>query len=206
MDAKDFRDGKVELLRAIKKLSPEEVERRTIRARYSSGEIEGREVPAYADEEGVDPSRNTETFAEATLRIDNERWAGVPFLLRTGKAMSENRQEIRVHFKEPRSSLFEGGSPNILTLPFEGGEVGLDINAAKDSGGLAEAKLAAELGKQELPAYAMLLLRALRGDPTFFARGDEAEESWRVVAPIMDAWKDNRPPLGEYPAGSEGPA
>jgi len=205
-----FRDKKLELLRAIKKMPSEEVEENTVRARYSSGEIEGRKVPAYSEEEGVEPSRNTETFAEATLHIENERWRGVPLLLRTGKAMAENRQEIRVHFKASQNSLFEdgessNGDPNVLTIPFDGGAVGLSVNAAKDGGGLARAEMAAEFEEQKLPAYATLLLRALRGDPTFFVRGDEAEESWRIVAPILEAWKEDRPPLREYPAGSEGP-
>lgn len=206
MEPEPFRDAKVELLRSIKRLSPEEVEKNTVRARYSSGEIGGREVPAYSEEEGVDASRDTETFAEVILHIDDERWDGIPFLLRTGKAMAKDRQEMRVHFKEPRSKLFEGGEPNVLTLPFDGTGLGLPVNVAKDNGGIAAARLAAELGGQELPPYAMLLLRALRGDPTFFARGDEAEESWRVVEPIMAAWGENRPPLREYPAGSQGPS
>lgn len=205
MEPEPFRDAKLEILRSIKKLSPEEVEANTVRARYASGEIEGREVPAYADEEGVDASRNTETFAEAILRIDNERWEGVPFHLRTGKAMARDRQEMRVYFKDSRSNLFEGGEPNMLTIPFDGAEVGLSVNAMEDDGGLAAADLAAKVEKQELPAYGMLLLRALRGDPAFFVRGDEAEESWRVVEPIMDAWSEGRPPLLEYPAGTEGP-
>ncbi|MBA2691930.1 MAG: glucose-6-phosphate dehydrogenase [Rubrobacter sp.] len=204
----DVREEKMNLLRAIRKPSPEEAGENTVRARYSSREIGGREIPAYSEEEGVDASQNTETFAEITLHIDNERWAGVPFLLRAGKAMAEDRQEIRIHFKASRSPLFEGGEPNTLTLPFDGGEAGLSMNAAADGdiGGLAEARLAAEFETQKLPAYSMLLLRALRGETTFFVRGDEAEESWRVVEPIMDAWKENLPPLREYPAGSEGPS
>lgn len=210
MEPEPFRDAKVELLRAVKKLSPEEVEKNTVRARYSSGEIGGRKIPAYSEEDGVEPSRNTETFAEATLFVENERWSGVPFLLRTGKAMAEDRQEIRVHFKASRSGLFDengSGEPDVLIIPFDGTGVGMSVSAAsEEGGGLVGGELVAEFEEQKLPAYSMLILRALRGETTFFARGDEAEEAWRVVAPIMAAWNENRPPLREYPAGSEGPS
>ncbi|MGH3088138.1 MAG: glucose-6-phosphate dehydrogenase, partial [Rubrobacteraceae bacterium] len=192
MDAKDFRDKKVELLRSVKKLSPEEVERQSVRARYSSGSIDGREVSAYTREDGVNPSRDTETFAEITLRIDDERWSGTPFTLRTGKALAENRQEIRAHFGETSGSPFEDGEANVLALPFAGDGLYLTINTAADGNAryLSRAELAAKFAEQKLPAYGHLLLRALRGDPAFFVRGDEAEESWRVVEPILEAWKE----------------
>lgn len=208
MDAETFRDRKVELLRSIRKLSPEEVEERTLRARYSSGEIGGRKIPAYKDEEGVDDSRGAETFAQVTFEIENERWSGIPFTLRTGKALAKDRQEVRVHFKGSEGSLFEGDEPNVLTLSLEGGKLGLTLNATEEGDGLQlqETKLAARLPEQRLPAYSLLLLRALRGEATFFVRDDEAEESWRVVEPILKSWGENRPPLREYPAGSDGPA
>lgn len=210
MEPEPFRDAKVELLRAVKNPSPEEVEKYTIRARYSSGKIGSRKIPAYSEEDGVDASRNTETFAEATLFVENERWDGVPFILRTGKAMAEDRQEIRVHFKASRSGLFDengSGEPDVLIIPFDGTGVGMSVSAAsEEGGGLVGGELVAEFEEQKLPAYSMLILRALRGETTFFARGDEAEEAWRVVAPIMAAWNENRPPLREYPAGSEGPS
>lgn len=209
MEAKPFRDRKVELLRSIKKLSTGEVEKQTSRARYSAGRIGAREVPAYSEEEGVDPSRNTETLAEITLHIDNERWSGVPFTLRAGKALAKDRQEVRVFFEKPRSSAFGGGgAPNVLTLPLGDGEVELTTNTAEDGsvGGLARTEFTARFEEQSLPAYSHLLLRALRGEPAFFVRGDEAEESWRVVEPVLEAWEEGRPPLREYPAGSEGPA
>src|SRR5690606_29873410 len=108
---KDFRDRKVDVLRAIRRLSPDEVERMTTRARYSAGKIGDRDIPAYADEPGVDPARETETFAQITLWIDNLRWAGVPFVLRTGKALARDRREIVIRFRELPHLPFEAAAP-----------------------------------------------------------------------------------------------
>lgn len=207
---RDFRNRKAEVLRAIRHLSPEEVERQTVRARYTSGSIEGEKVPAYAEEEGVDPERGTETFARLTLHVDNWRWAGVPFVLRTGKALGEDRGEISVHFK-PVPHLSFGQSrdpqPNVLRLQLGPDRLALSVSVNGPGEGfeLEEVELDRELAPQELPAYGRLLLAVLEGDPTLSIRADEAEESWRIVEPILEAWRENRVPLQEYPAGSEGP-
>lgn len=206
---RDLRDRKVDVLRAVRRLSPEEVEQHTVRARYGAGRDGDREVPAYADEPGIDRSRGTETFAQVTLRIDNGRWADVPFVLRTGKALARSRREIRVHFRPVPHLAFEGPAPraNVLRLEMDPDRMALliNINGPGDPFDLECVDLDAQLSPQDLPAYARLLLAILEGDVTLSIRGDEAEESWRIVEPILEVWASGRGPLLEYPAGSDGP-
>jgi glucose-6-phosphate 1-dehydrogenase len=118
-DERDLRDRKLDVLRAVRRLSPEEVESHTVRARHGAGRIGGRDIPAYVEEEGVDPTRETETFAQVTLMIDYWRWAGVPFVLRTGKALGKERFEAAVRLgpvphlpfgHEPRPTCSRSGS------------------------------------------------------------------------------------------------
>jgi glucose-6-phosphate 1-dehydrogenase len=211
LSERDLRDRKVDLLRAVRRLSADEVELRTARARYSAGRTGERDVPAYVDEDGVTSERGTETFAEVTLAIDNWRWAGVPFRLRTGKALARDRREIVVHFQPVPHLVFgqvTDPEPNILRLGVDPDRMSfsLNINGPGDPFTLEAAELDANLAPQELPAYARLLLDVLEGDPTLSIRADEAEESWRIVEPILNAWAAGRVPLGEYPAGSAGPA
>ena len=210
LNERDLRDRKVDVLRAVRRLSPEEVKHRTARARYAAGRLGDQEVPAYRDEEGVDPERGTETFAEVALSIDNWRWSGVPFVLRTGKALARDRKEISIHFK-PVPHLTFGQEreprPNVLRLRLEPDGVGLrvNINGTGDPFDLQSVELDAELAPQGIPAYGRLLLAVLDGDPTLSIRADEAEESWRIVEPILDSWNKGRVPILEYPAGSEVP-
>lgn len=210
LGARDLRDRKVDVLRAVRRLSPEEVERRTVRARYGSGRIGERDVPAYADEEGVDPDRETETFAQVALTIDNWRWAGVPFVLRTGKALASERFEVAVHLKGvPHLSFGQAREPqpNALRLQLSPDRIALavNINGPGDPFDLERIELAAELAPHALPEYGRLLLDILEGNPTFSIRADEAEEAWRIVEPILEAWAQGRVPLLEYPAGSDAP-
>ena len=208
---RDLRDRKVDLLRAVRRPSPEEVERHSVRARYAAGRIGDREVPAYVDEEGVDPERETETFAGVTLFVDNPRWSGVPFVLRSGKALARDRHEISVRFKPVPHLAFGQRAepqPNVLRLGIEPDSIslGIEVNGAGDFFDLEHVELGAEFAPQGLPAYAHVLLRALGGDPTLSIRADEAEESWRIVEPIIEGWEGGKVPLLEYPAGSDGPA
>jgi glucose-6-phosphate 1-dehydrogenase len=210
LGARDLRDRKVELLRAVRRLSPEEVERNTVRARYAAGEIGGEEVPAYREEEGVDPENGTETFAEVRLEVDNWRWSGVPFVLRTGKALGEDRREVLVHFRSvPHLAFGQEDEPrnNVLKLGLEPEEIslGLNVNSSGDPFDLERVSLDAELAPHELPAYGHVLLSVLAGDSTLSIRADEAEESWRIVEPVLEQWSQGRPELLEYPAGSGGP-
>lgn len=122
LSERDFRDRKVDVLRAVRRLAPDEVERRTVRARYDAGRVGDRLVPAYVGEDGVDPNGKTETFAQVRFSIDNWRWAGVPFLLRTGKALARNRQEIAIHFQPVPHLVFGHEAdprPNILRLQLD---------------------------------------------------------------------------------------
>jgi glucose-6-phosphate 1-dehydrogenase len=210
LDERDLRDRKVDLLRAVRRLSPEEVARLTVRARYGAGRIGEREVPAYVDEPGVDPTRGAETFAQVTLAIDNWRWAGVPFCLRTGKALARDRREIAVHFQPVPHLVFDQATdppPNVLRFQLDPDRMSLavNINGPVDPFTLEEAELDLELAPHELPAYARLLLDVMHGDPTLSIRADEAEESWRIVEPILRGWDAGLVPLGEYPAGSANP-
>ena len=207
----DLRDRKVDLLRSVRRLSPEEAQRRTVRARYGTGRIGDRDVPAYADEEGVDPSRGTETFAEVTLSIDNPRWSGVPFVLRAGKALGRFKGEIAVHFKPVSHPAFQGmgdPKPNVLRVRLQPDRVtlNLNVNGPHDPFGLEQVELNADFAPQDFfAAYERLFLDLLEGNTTLFVRADEAEEAWRVADPILGAWRQGLVPLLEYPAGSDGP-
>ncbi len=211
LDERSLRNRKVDVLRAVRQLSPEDVTRRTVRARYGGGSIDGRVVSAYVDHKGVDPARQTETFAEIVLAVDNWRWAGVPFFLRSGKALGRDRREIVLHFKAVPHVAFCDSAPvpNALRLNLDPDRIGLGVTvkAAGDLFELETVELNARLASADLPAYAWLVLAVLRGDPTLSIRDDEAEESWRIVEPVLQAWNDpdGGPPLLEYAAGSDGP-
>jgi len=210
LDPGDLRDRKVEVLRAIRRFDPSEVATRTARARYTAGVVAGRAMPSYVDEPGVDPSRHTETYAEATFSIDNPRWAGTSFRLRTGKALARPRREILVHFHDVQQVVFRevaSASANLLHLTLDPDTITfrLNINGAGDPFTLETVNLDVQLAAQEIPAYGRLLLGILDGDATFSIRDDEAEEAWRVIEPIAVGWREGISPLGEYEAGSAGP-
>jgi glucose-6-phosphate 1-dehydrogenase len=204
VDAHSFRDVRVEALRAVATPTPERMRTDTIRARYVAGTIGTREVPSYVDEPGVDPSRNTETYASLTLGVDNPRWDGVPFTLRSGKALAEDAAEIAVHFRAvPRylTDQWPGVEPNVL-------RIGLAEPYVRLSTTLNGPERTAEIRKLEtlstpprFTAYGHLILEMLENNPMLFIRGDEAEESWRVIDPVMTAWAAGDVPMQEYPAG-----
>lgn len=211
MQERDLRDRKVDLLRAVRTLSEEDVARKTVRARYTSGRVGERDLPAYVDEPGVDPQRRTETYASVTLSVDNWRWAGVPFTLRSGKALGQGRREVRLRFREVPHLPFgadQAGQRNELRLTLDPDRVvlGLNLNGIGDPFDLEWAELDVDLPPHELPPYSQVLRAALTGDPTLSIRGDEAEESWRIVDPILAAWRADLVPLENYPAGSDGPS
>ncbi|GAB3546479.1 glucose-6-phosphate dehydrogenase [Arthrobacter tumbae] len=183
----------------------------TRRARYTAGTIDAREVPNYVDESGVDPSRGTETLAEIVVSINNERWAGVPFRLRSGKSLGRIRKEAVITFK-PVNHLPDGftgvDSPTRLRIGFgpDTLELDLDVNGPGDVFCLDRATLQAELNASELLPYGEVLDGVLSGDPTLSVRGDTAEDCWRIVEPVLEAWKANDVPMDEYSAGSAGPS
>ena len=207
---RNLRDRKVDLLRAVRRLTPEEAKTHTVRARYGPGRIGNNDVPAYADEEGVDPSRGTETFAEVTLAVDNLRWAGVPFVLRGGKALGAFKGEIAVHFKSVPHLAFqkaEDPRPNVLRVRLGPDRItlSLNVNGPHDPFDLEQIELGADFAPQEFfAAYERVFLDLLEGNTTLFIRADEAEEAWRVSEPILNAWEQGLVPLLEYPAGTDG--
>jgi glucose-6-phosphate 1-dehydrogenase len=214
---RDFRDRKLDVLRSVRSLTREDVVSRTRRARYTAGELantggaDGRVVPDYVDEEGVDPRRNTETFAEVVLELEGWRWSGTRFVLRTGKALANRRKEAVVRFRPVPHLPFCGDAEpaaNELRIGLDGPyDFALSLTgwATGPPPHLAPLVLDAELSAPDLPAYSRVLMEVLGGDSTLSIRGDEAEEAWRVLTPVLQAWADERVPLEEYPADSVGP-
>ena len=210
LDDRALRDRKVELLRSVRSPSATEVSEQTLRARYTAGRVGDRDLPDYKDEPGVDPAGQTETLAEVTLFVDNDRWRGVPFRLRTGKALAADCREIVIRFRPLPDPLFgwEDDPPvNRLVLQMNPDRMVLDLalNGAGDPFCLEPASLELTLAPQDLSPYARLLVEVLEGDPALSIRGDEAEESWRIVEPILGQWSRGAPPLLTYAAGSRGP-
>jgi glucose-6-phosphate 1-dehydrogenase len=210
LDARDLRDRKVDVLRSIRPLSDDDVLRHTARGRYTSGLIDRTPVPAYVDEDGVDPAHRTETFAEIELRLDNWRWHDTTFRLRTGKALGRSRKEVAVLFRPvpylPRG-LQGDPQPNLLRFGLDPESLVIEISGVGPrTHTLVPLTLTAELEPPELPAYGRLLLDVFNRDPALSIRGDEAEESWRVVTPVLDAWAKDLVPIHDYVAGSDGPA
>ncbi|MHA7264067.1 glucose-6-phosphate dehydrogenase [Arthrobacter sp. TMN-37] len=181
------------------------------RARYTAGSIQGRAVPDYTAEPGVDGSLGTETLAEVVVSINNDRWAGVPFILRSGKALGVKRKEALITFK-PVNHLptgFRGmDTPTRLRIGFgpDTLQLEMDVNGPGDMFSLDRATLTAELNATDLLPYGEVLDGVLAGDPTLSVRGDIAEDCWRIIEPVLAAWAANEVPLEEYPAGSQGPA
>ena len=210
LDERTLRDRKLDVLRAVRRLSTEEILHQTIRGRYGPGRITGRSIPGYAKETGVHSDSQTETFAQVQLSIDNWRWAGVPFLLRTGKALGKDRREITIYFKSVPHMVFGqqiNPQSNALRIELNPDRIMLSINlnSTRDLCTLERVELDRTFASSALPAYARLLLEVLDGDPTLSIRDDEAEESWRIVEPILRFWSTGRMPMVEYPAGSDGP-
>ena len=209
---RDLRDARLATLRSVRPLAPREILSRTQRGRYTAGRIGDRAVPSYVDEEGVDPARGTETFVEVVLYVDTPRWAGIPFVLRTGKALSRIRREAVLRFRRLQSlpfrttSEFDGAGE--LRIGIDGPEeivLRLAGSTAGPSPSLAPVTLAGSPPPSDLPAYGRVLLDVLSGGSALSVRADEAEEEWRIVTPILRAWGEGEAPMQEYPAGSEGP-
>jgi glucose-6-phosphate 1-dehydrogenase len=206
--SEDLRGAMAQLLRATRSWKKDGTESR--RARYTAGTIGRRKLPAYTSEAGVDRTRGTETLAEMTVAIDNWRWAGVPFVLRSGKAIGEPRQEVVFTFRDvPHLPTgFSGPSRQAqLRIGIKPATMSLDLvtNGFEDPFDLECDTLDANFRPSELSAYGEVLAELLEGDPTLSVRGDIAEECWRIVAPVLAAWRADRVPLDSYPAGTRGP-
>jgi glucose-6-phosphate 1-dehydrogenase len=208
VDAHSFRDVRVEALRSVATPRPERMRADTIRARYTEGTIGTRHVPSYVNEPGVDPSRNTETYASLTLHVNSPRWAGVPFTLRSGKALAQDGAEIAIHFRPVPDYLLDqwpGVEPNVLRLGLTDPYVALSTTLNGPERTAEPRQLEARSTAPRFPAYGNLILNMLRGDPMLFIRGDEAEESWRIIDPVMTAWAAGEVAMQEYAAGQDPP-
>ncbi len=207
-DPDSFRGVRVEALRAVATPPAERMRHNTVRARYTAGKIGSRQVPSYVEEPGVDPRRDTETYAALTLEVDTPRWAGVPFILRSGKALATDSAEIAIHFRPLPHYLLDqwpGVEPNVLRLGLTEPYVRLatTINGPNQRAESHQLELRAAAARRA--PYANLIREMLMNNPTLTIRGDEAEESWRIIDPVVKAWAAGAVPMREYPAGGEPP-
>jgi glucose-6-phosphate 1-dehydrogenase len=217
-EADAVREEKVQVLRSIRRLKPEEVAERTVRARYGPGETNGKPVNGYREEEGVANDSQTETYVAIEFRVSNWRWSGVPFYVRTGKALARNLTEIAVHLKRTPQALFartpeEELDPNIIVMRIQPNE-GITVMFGAKRPGFEMHTTTVNMdfcyqrafGVEPPAAYETLLLDVMRGDATLFTRGDEVEAQWRLITPIEEVWaREGAPPVEEYPAGTDGP-
>jgi len=216
-DADGIRDEKVKALKAVEMLSPAKVAEHVVRAQYRRGWTGGEEVPGYREEDGVDPHSQTETYMAMRLLVDNWRWAGVPFYVRTGKRMPKRVTEVAMEFQRPphlpfQASQAAGLSPDALVLRIQPDE-GITLRfGAKVPGQAFQVRsvsmdffYGAAFLEETPEAYERLLLDALLGDQTLFIRSDEVELAWRIVDPILQAWADEDIPVASYDAGTWGP-
>jgi glucose-6-phosphate 1-dehydrogenase len=217
-DADAVREQKVQVFRSIRPMTVDEVARRTVRGQYGSGQISSRPVPGYRQEPGVGENSSTETYVALEFYIDNWRWAGVPFFVRTGKRLPRRMTEISIHFKRTPQALFARTpdaeiDPNVITLGIQPDEgITVKFGAKKPAAQMQMTPVEAEFsyrgafGAAIPEAYTTLLLDAMRGDATLFTRGDEVEAEWRIITPIEEAWAKLPPPVvPNYAAGSSGP-
>ena len=209
----ELHEAKAAALRAVRSPGPDGMAARTRRARYAAGTLPpsagnqaARDVPAYADEEEVDPARETETLAELVVEVDTPRWKGTRFVLRGGKALAERRKGVLLRFR-PADSRPVDGPPETLWIGIDGpDDVALRLAGATsdERTGTGHVVLAAPPPVAELPPYGNVLADFLGGGSRLAVRGDEAEEAWRIVAPVLEAWEVGLLPLEEYPAGATG--
>ncbi len=216
LEADALRDEKVKVLRSIRPISKRSIHAHAFRAQYKAGQYQGKQVPGYQDEAGVEPDSVTETFVAAKFYVDNWRWRGVPFYLRTGKRLKQGMSMIALRLRHPPQQLFretplEVLEPNWIVLSIQPEESmhmeihakqpGLDMNTRV-------VKLNASFRNPDenpLDAYEALLLDVIEGDGTLFIRFDEVEWAWRVVDPILKYWAQERDFIHTYAAGGWGP-
>ncbi len=215
LTADAVRDEKVKVLKAIRSFRPEEVDQATLRAQYTNGFFQGEEVNGYREEHGVAADSRTETYAAVRLQVENWRWSQTPFYLRAGKRLPRRVTEVAIQFKQPPHLLFEGGKPlqpNVLLLRIQPDEgVALRFGAKVPGPDIRvrdvrmDFRYGNAFGNETADAYERLLLDAMLGDGTLFARRDEVEDAWRIVDSIVAGWRQspNRP--AEYVAGTWGP-
>jgi glucose-6-phosphate 1-dehydrogenase len=216
LEADALRDEKVKVLRSIRPILRKALHSHALRAQYAAGNMEGKPVPGYQQDPGVENGSVTETFVAAKFLIDNWRWRGVPFYLRTGKRLARQLSMIAIRFKHPPQQLFqetplEDMAPNWIVLSLQPAEsMHLEIHSRQPGLGLHTRVIRMNAGyrgdgERAIDAYEALLLDVIRGDATNFIRFDEVEWAWRVVDPILKFWAQERDFIHTYPAGSWGP-
>ncbi|PZO48865.1 MAG: glucose-6-phosphate dehydrogenase [Phormidesmis priestleyi] len=218
LDAGSIRSEKVKVLQATRLADDSDLSKSAVRGQYSAGWMKGKQVPGYrSEEEGIENSTNN-TFAAISLRVDNWRWQGVPFYLRTGKRLPKKVSEISIHFKSVPHLMFQSAtkqlSNNILALriqPNEGIAMRFEVKTPGASLRTRSVEMDfrydAAFGQPSTDAYSRLLIDAMLGDQTLFTRGDEVEQSWRVLTPLLEVWDAPAPPeiMPLYEAGTWGP-
>jgi glucose-6-phosphate 1-dehydrogenase len=218
LSADSVRDEKLKVVRALRKYTPAEVAQNVVRAQYAAGAVSGKEVLGYRAEDRVSPESQTETYVAFRAFVDNWRWDGVPFYVRVGKRMPKHGTEIAIYFKDTPGVLFNaqqaGLGPNVLVIRIQPDEgISLRIQSKRPGAQLAiepvkmDFHYKTSFGKPSPEAYERLLLDAMAGDATLFARRDEVDAAWTFIDCIEDAWHNNPTPpaMAEYPAGSWGP-
>jgi glucose-6-phosphate 1-dehydrogenase len=216
LGADAIRDEKVKVLKSLRPIEGDDVKKFVVRAQYGAGSVNGKAVPGYREEQGVDPKSTTETFVALQVNVDNWRWAGVPFFVRVGKRLPKGGTEIAIHFKGVPPVLFNASGEtiddNVLVIriqPDEGISLRMSAKMPGSSLRIEPVKMdfhyGTSFGKATPEAYERLLLDAMSGDPTLFARRDEVEEAWKFVDALHDAWAKDSSDLAKYDAGSWGP-
>lgn len=221
LDADDIRDEKLKVLKALRPIDQSNVSTNTVRGQYIGGFVAGQEVPGYLEEPDANQASRTETFVAIKAEIDNWRWAGVPFYLRTGKRMPAKTSEVVIYFKRQPHNLFKDSfanlPPNKLVIrlqPDEGVEVTVmnKVPGLNTSGSMDLQKSQLNLSFSEAfsderiaDAYEKLLLEVMLGNQALFVRRDEVEQAWNWVDSIMAAWQSSNEPPEPYQAGTWGP-
>jgi glucose-6-phosphate 1-dehydrogenase len=214
-DAARVRDEKHKVMEAIRPFDPANVAAVSVRGQYTGGFVNGRQVPGYREEKGVAKTSRTETYVALKLYVDNWRWAGVPFFIRTGKRLPKRASEIVIRFHRTPHMIFRRGpsgvEPNLLVIriqPDEGISLSLTAKAPGPDLNLApvtmDFRYGEVFGTQTPEAYERLLLDAINGDATLYARADWVEEAWKILQPVLDAWAARDEPA-PYDAGAWGP-
>ncbi|MGZ9585420.1 glucose-6-phosphate dehydrogenase [Paenibacillus marinisediminis] len=213
----DIRDEKVKVLRSLRQFqTKEEVYDHVVRGQYAAGAANGKELPGYREEDKVNPASVTETYFAARVFVDNFRWAGVPFYIRTGKRLPVKTTEVVVEFKNMPSNVYLGQKhklePNLLVIrvnPSEGIYVRINGKTPGSEGGIQPLAMdfcqSCLIGINTPEAYERLIFDAARGDSTYFTRWDEVSAAWSFVDKIAEVWRDSSEDLNMYPAGSWGP-
>lgn len=215
LDADSIRNEKVKVVQATHLADLQNIGLSAVRGQYTSGWMNGKPVPGYREEEGADPHSTTPTYVAIKLQIDNWRWKGVPFYLRTGKRMPKKVTEIAIQFKEVPYMMFQSAArqvnPNVLVMriqPNEGISMRFEVktpgNSTRSRSVDMDFRYDAAFGQANTDAYARLLIDCMLGDQTLFTRGDEVEASWRVLTPLLEVWDAPAPPesIPLYEAGT----